>query len=85
MGKHTIAEAGNKFEDLIAEAERGEEVVITRDRRAVARVEALQPATPRKPITQEALDWLDAHRVGKPAEQDAGTFVSRVRDEEWAR
>lgn len=85
MGKHTIAEAGNNFEDLIAEAERGEEVVITRDGREVARVEALQPAAPKMPITQETLDWLDAHRVGKPAQEDAGTFVSRMRDEEWAR
>ena len=33
MGKHTVAEAERHFEDLVARAERGEEVIITRDGR----------------------------------------------------
>ena len=85
MGKHTVAEAERHFEDLVARAERGEEVIITRDGRDVARIDAIRQAVPKKPIDQEALDWLDAHRVGKPAAEDAGTFVSRMRDEEWTR
>jgi len=37
-------------------------------------------------ITQEDIDWLDQHRVkGKMPTEDAGTFVSRMRDEEWQR
>jgi antitoxin (DNA-binding transcriptional repressor) of toxin-antitoxin stability system len=85
MSKHTIAEAESHFADLVARAERGEEVVITRDGRDVARMEAVRPSVSQKPISQEAVDWLDAHRVGEPAAEDAGTFVSRMRDEEWAR
>ena len=39
---------------------------------------------PARPVSAEALDWLAARRVGKRAKEDAGTFVSRMRDE-WER
>ena len=87
MSKHSIAETKNKITELIARAERGEEIVITRDGREVAKIVALDPLKPApKRITQEDIDWLDKHRVGGVVpEEDAGTFVSRMRDEEWAR
>lgn len=84
MTEHSVAEAKNKLSDLIARAEKGEEVVITRHGRPVARINAVEP--PPQPITQEAIDWLDTHRVGGiMPKEDAGTFVSRMRDEDWAR
>jgi prevent-host-death family protein len=84
MGKHSIVEAKNKLSELIARAAKGEEIVITSHGRVVARLVA-EPPAPRR-ITQKDIDWLDAHRVGTimPSE-DAGTFVSRMRDEEWER
>ncbi len=88
MSKHGIAEAKNKLPELIARAERGEEIIITRHGREVARISALdtQPRPPSKRITQDDIDWLDKHRVGGVIpEEDAGTFVSRMRDEEWTR
>jgi hypothetical protein len=36
------------------------------------------------PITDEEIAWLREHRVkGTPPEEDAGTTVSRMRDEDW--
>ena len=88
MSKHSVAEAKNKLPELIARAERGEEIIITRHGREVVRISALEPLPdlPSKRITQDDIDWLDKHRVGGVMpEEDAGTFVSRMRDEEWTR
>jgi antitoxin (DNA-binding transcriptional repressor) of toxin-antitoxin stability system len=88
MSRHSLAEAKDNLPELIARAERGEEIVITRDGREVVRLSVLEP--PQKPapryLTQEAIDWFDKHPpVGIVPEEDAGTFVSRMRDEEWTR
>jgi prevent-host-death family protein len=84
MSRHSIAETKDRLSELIGRAEKGEEVVITRHGHPVAKLSGLKP-TP-KPITREAIEWLDKHRVkGKMPKEDAGTFVSRMRDEEWPR
>lgn len=84
MSQHSVAETKNQLSELIDRAEKGEDIVITRHGHPVARISAVAPAPKR--ITQEAIDWLDAHRVaGKMPVEDAGTFVSRMRDEEWQR
>jgi prevent-host-death family protein len=84
MSKYSVVEAKNRLSDLIDRALKGEEVVITRHGHPVIQLKPL-PAPPRQ-ITQEDIDWLDAHRVGSVMpEEDAGTFVSRMRDEEWSR
>lgn len=83
MGKHSIAETKNKITELIARAERGEEIVITRHGREVAKIVALERM--HKPLTQQAIDWLRTHRVGGTVpEEDAATTVRRMRDEDWA-
>ncbi|CAL8980101.1 type II toxin-antitoxin system prevent-host-death family antitoxin [Rhodoplanes serenus] len=80
MGTHSVVEAKNQLSDLIDRALRGEEVVITRHGRPVARLAPIEPVV--GPVTPEALDWLAAHRVGghEPSE-DSGTLLSRLRDE----
>lgn len=84
MSSHSIAETKNRLSELVARAENGEEVVITRHGRPVAKISGVKPAP--RPITQEAIDWLDRHRVGTiMPEEDAGAFVSRMRDEDWMR
>jgi prevent-host-death family protein len=84
MGKHSIVEAKNKLSELIERAEKGEEITITRHGRVVARLTAEAP-TPRV-MTDADWDWLAARRVGRGKhKEDAGTFVSRMRDEEWER
>lgn len=84
MSSHSIAETKNRLSQLVARAEKGEEVVITRHGRAVAKITGVQPKPHR--ITKEDVEWLQKHRVkGKVPDEDAGTFVSRMRDEEWPR
>jgi antitoxin (DNA-binding transcriptional repressor) of toxin-antitoxin stability system len=81
MSKHSVVEAKNRLSELIDRALEGEEVVITRHGRAVVELRAL-PKPPRR-ISAESIEWLSKRRVGKPAEIDAGTLVSRIRDEDW--
>lgn len=86
MSQHTVAEAKNKLPELIKRAEKGEDVVITRHGTPVAKISKIAANIEPKRITKEAIEWLDKHRVkGKIPKEDAGTFVSRMRDEEWPR
>jgi prevent-host-death family protein len=86
MSHHTVAEAKNNLPELIKRAEKGEDVVITRHGTPVAKISAVASAPAPKRITKEAIEWLNRHRVkGKMPKEDAGTFVSRMRDEEWPR
>ncbi len=83
MSEHTVTEAEAHLSDLIDRVVAGEAVVITREGRPIVE---LKPVHQRKgkPITTADLEWLAANRVGtKPSKEDAGTFVSRMRDEDW--
>lgn len=85
MSSHGIAETKNRLSQLVTRAEKGEDVVITRHGRPVAKLTGVRSQQPRR-ITKEDVEWLRKHRVkGKIPSEDAGTFVSRVRDEEWPR
>jgi prevent-host-death family protein len=82
MGNHSIAETKSHLSELISRAEQGEEVVITRHGRPVATITSINSEPHR--ITKEDVEWLRKHRVcGKVPKEDAGSFVSRMRDEEW--
>jgi len=83
MANHSVAEARNKLSELIDRALRGEDIVITRHGTPVVDLRAI-PAPPR-PVTKADIEWLRAHRVGKATSEDAGTFVSKMRDEEERR
>ena len=86
MSTHTIAEAQEKLPELIARARNGEEVVITDAGKPVARLNGLPKTQPGRQITPEDIEWLDRNRVGTiMPDEDAGAFVSRMRDEDWAR
>jgi antitoxin (DNA-binding transcriptional repressor) of toxin-antitoxin stability system len=81
MTDYSVAEARNKLSELIDRALKGEEVVITRHGTPVVEIRARSPGPKR--VTEESLDWLDKVRVGRASEEDAGAFVSRMRDEDW--
>jgi prevent-host-death family protein len=85
MSDHSIAEAQNSVPELIDRALRGEGVVITRNGTPVVELRPIPaPPPPPRPITQDDIDWLSSHRVGRlSATEDAGTLVSRMRDEDW--
>jgi prevent-host-death family protein len=87
MSTHSVAEARNQLSKLIDRALKGEGVVITRRGEPVVELKPVRakPTKTRK-VTNADLDWLRARRVGRtPAKTDAGTLVSRMRDEEWER
>ena len=85
MGKHSVVEAKNNLSDLIARAEKGEEVVITRHGVPVVEMRPLQAArTGPRPMTQADIDWLDARRVAlKPGAEGPTDLLRRMRDEDW--
>jgi prevent-host-death family protein len=81
MSTHSIADAKNQLSELIDRAMAGEDVVITRHGRAVVELKPI-PA-PAHPVSAADLDWLVENRVGpKASREDAGTLVSRMRDED---
>ncbi|MGA3310688.1 MAG: type II toxin-antitoxin system prevent-host-death family antitoxin [Xanthobacteraceae bacterium] len=81
MGTHSVAEAKNRLPELIDRALKGEDVVITRHGRPVVELKPIPK--PARKVTAADLDWLAARRVGlKTPSEDAGTFVSRMRDED---
>lgn len=81
MKSYSVAAAKNHLSKLIDRALKGEDVVITRHGRAV--VELKPVAKPPRPVSVEGLDRLAALRARLPRlPEDAGTFVSRMRDEE---
>lgn len=84
MSSHSIAETKDRLSELIARAEKGEDVVITRHGRPVIRFTPVAQPTGR--MTDADLDWIAKRRVGRGRpKENAGEFVSRMRDEDWAR
>ncbi|WP_309606727.1 type II toxin-antitoxin system prevent-host-death family antitoxin [Phenylobacterium sp.] len=83
MSRHSVVDAKNNLSELIARAESGEEVVITRHGQPVVELKAVTAAQqgPR-PMTQADLEWLDAGRI-KPRHGavDSATLVRQMRDE----
>jgi prevent-host-death family protein len=84
--QYSIAEFRGKLSKLVKRAEKGEDIVITRHGKPVVKLGGFATKPAPKRITKEAIAWLDKHRVkGKVPKEDAGTYVSRMRDEEWPR
>jgi len=81
MSTYSVAEAKNRLPELIDRALEGEGVTITRRGQPVAELKPIPE--PARPVAPADLDWLAARRVGRlSATGDAGTLVSRMRDEE---
>ncbi|HET7716616.1 MAG TPA: type II toxin-antitoxin system prevent-host-death family antitoxin [Bauldia sp.] len=81
MSTHSVAEAKNRLSELIDRALAGEGVTITRHGHPVVELKPVTP--PPRPITPADVDWLVARRRGRVAKEDAGTLVSKMRDEDW--
>jgi len=82
MDTHSVAEAKNQLSRLIDLALDGQTVVITRHGTPVVELRPVTPAP--RAVSEAAIDWLDSNLVECTATEDAGTLVSRMRDE-WAR
>jgi prevent-host-death family protein len=80
MSAYNEADARKRLPELIDRVLRGESVTITRRGKPVVELRPIAKA-PRK-ISAAALDWLAERRVGtKRSHEDAGAFISRMRDE----
>jgi prevent-host-death family protein len=81
MSSHTVVEAKNRLSQLIELALGGEEVVITRHGQPVVELKPVRK--PPRPVSIESLDWLASRRIRRPiGREDAGTLVSKMRDED---
>jgi prevent-host-death family protein len=83
MSSHSVAEARNNLSDLIARAERGEEVVITRHGKPIVELRPVPATGPKpRPMTQADWDWLDSVRVTlAPGAPSAVELVRQMRDD----
>lgn len=82
MDGSSAVEAGEEWSGLLDRVLAGENVVLTRSGQPVAELRPLHRSG--QPVTAADLDWLATHRVGtRPATTDAGSLVSRMRDEDW--
>ena len=81
MSSHSVADAKNQLSSLIDRALEGEDVVITRHGQPVVTLKAVVRKA--QPMTEADIEWLRQRRVGTPAKEDAGAYVSRMRDEDW--
>ena len=83
MSKHSIAEARNRFSELIARAEKGEEVIITRHGQPIVRLAAMAEVAAPKGMSEETVEWLIANRVPltRPGVNSA-ELIGHIRDEE---
>jgi prevent-host-death family protein len=84
MSTHTVVETKNQLSKLIERALKGEHIVVTRRGQPVVELKPVHPVP--HPITEADIEWLRARRARLPRSNvDAGTFISRMRDEEWER
>jgi prevent-host-death family protein len=81
MSDYSVADAKNNLSRLIDRALKGEAVTITRHGQPVVELKPVAP--PRRRITAADVEWLRSRRVGRRSSEDAGAYVSRMRDEDW--
>ncbi|MBX9700959.1 MAG: type II toxin-antitoxin system prevent-host-death family antitoxin [Acetobacteraceae bacterium] len=86
MAQYSVAEAKNRLTALIAAAERGEAVTITRHGKPVVEIKALDPAMAHRPMSPaESMAWLERELAKldlPPMEIDGATLVRQMRDED---
>lgn len=84
MAEHSIAEAKNRFSELIDRALGGEQVIVTRHGQPVIEFRPVSARPEPGRITAADLEWLDRIRVRprKPFSEDGATLVRRMRDED---
>jgi prevent-host-death family protein len=81
MGHYSVADAKNNLSELIARAERGEEVVITRHGSPVAKLSEAKPR--RRPMSPERIAEMRS-RLVEPSEGYEGAVdaIRRMRDQD---
>ena len=82
MTTYSVTQAKDNLSDLIDRAIRGEAVIVTRYGTPVVELRPIHPVA--EPMTEADLHSLAECRVKprRPLPEDAGTLMSRVRDED---
>lgn len=82
MSEYSVADTKNRLSELLARAEKGEEVVVTRHGKPVAKITPVRPEPKRMATTD--VEWLRKHRIHpKKGTESAVQLLSRMRDEDW--
>jgi prevent-host-death family protein len=80
IASHSVAEAKDRLPALLAAAERGEAVTITRRGKPIVEFKPVRPVEPKR-VSRESIDELRRALAGQaPMEVDAGTFIRAMRD-----
>jgi prevent-host-death family protein len=80
MASYSVAEAKDRLPALLAAAERGEAVTITRRGKPIVEFKPVRPAESKR-VSRESIDELArALAAFPPQDVDAGTFVRAMRD-----
>ena len=80
MTSYSVAEAKNSLSELIDRALKGEGVVITRHGTPVVEIKAVAELP--RPINEEDIEWLRAHRVrAKPGAESPLESLLAIRNE----
>ena len=85
MSTHSITEASNSLSKLVAKARAGEVISLTLHGREVAQIVGTERPRKRRMTEAEIAElkrFTDS--LGSPPAEDAGSYVSRMRDEDWA-
>jgi len=81
MSHYSVAEAKNNLPKLLDRMLAGEEVVITRRGKAIARLGPADPVARQPPVDAE---WLRRVRVKPTVPTDGPTLIREMRDEHSA-
>lgn len=80
MSYHSVVQAKNNLSDLLARAQNGEEIVITRHGVPIIALQPVRPAL--RPMTEADFVALRARRLRAiPGAPDSATLVRQMRDQ----
>jgi antitoxin (DNA-binding transcriptional repressor) of toxin-antitoxin stability system len=82
MARYSVAAAKDSFSGLIAKAQAGEEVIITRHGKPAVEIRAVQPEAPDREAARAAHAWLKQRREARPPVSVTSAQLLRLDDEE---
>ena len=78
----SVAEAKAKLSHLLDKVEAGEDVVITRHGKPVAKLSAVPAARPRRPIREVLAELAEFRATLPPLDRPSAEILRELRDEE---
>ncbi len=77
MSSHSVADAKNNLPKLLNRMLNGEEIVITRRGKPIARLNPTESASPRSAVD---IEWLRSVRIKPKVPTDSAKLVREMRD-----